>query len=355
MRAVDVHEISSKGVRKLFTLPGPELVPAPSKTDRLALDGAAAGTPAERGDEHPFLALSDPIGLDALKPDGSYLIKDSRQRILSVQNGGSGDSQYAYLGSFAQYPENVFPVTVSAPVDNAYRFSVRLGDLTWTLHATSRSTTQTGTFWANANYNPTDQPVMSISLKAYSSPTSPSQYLLTWNGNGEAMYLTADQGNVEGPSPYLVTVSDGDILPFSFHEVFVKGDAIEKLLAKEWPKAKFRGFNYGDPYFMPLVDREAVAIFADSGLAKYKWTQNVFDCDDFSYVYKATGSKAAYSAALECGYALGIVFGRSMSGAAPHAANVFIDAMANVKVIEPQNGQIVAGKDWSYTPYFVLF
>lgn len=166
------------------------------------------------------------------------------------------------------------------------------------------------------------------------------------------MLLTAQDGN----SVYL-TYKKADVakpLYFTFHRVYLRISEIPTLLQKEWPNATFvyQAYYAGDDFFLGLPYQEATQIFTDSGLARYKWTPNVFDCDDFSYVYKGQASKAAYSEGLEYSYAVGVIFGTSTAGG--HAVNLFIDVVGNVKVIEPQNGQIQDGKDWPYSPYFLL-
>ena len=34
--------------------------------------------------------------------------------------------------------------------------------------------------------------------------------------------------------------------------------------------------------------------------------------------------------------------------------NLFLDENADVKILEPQNGTVIEGKDWEYTPNFMV-
>lgn len=72
----------------------------------------------------------------------------------------------------------------------------------------------------------------------------------------------------------------------------------------------------------------------------------MFDCDGFSYVYKGAVSKYQVRVPNQ-----GEVSVRK-EGAS--AVNIFLDESGNVKIIEPQLGTIVDGKDWEYNPYFVV-
>jgi hypothetical protein len=49
---------------------------------------------------------------------------------------------------------------------------------------------------------------------------------------------------------------------------------------------------------------------------------------------------------------VGILFGSNKTG--KHAANIFLDENADVKILEPQNGTVIEGKDWEYTPNFMV-
>jgi hypothetical protein len=125
-----------------------------------------------------------------------------------------------------------------------------------------------------------------------------------------------------------------------------------ELLKKEWPKTTIRDQVYGDRKYYGLPTNVAKDIWANSGLRNYKRTSESFDCDDFSYVYKGAVSKHVYEKKVGFPYAVGILFGSNKTGA--HAINIFLDENADVKILEPQNGTVIDGKDWDYKPYFML-
>jgi hypothetical protein len=127
---------------------------------------------------------------------------------------------------------------------------------------------------------------------------------------------------------------------------------IMEAFKNEWPAVQIQNQVYADRSFAGLPDEEAVEIWKSSQLSNFKWTKEVFDCDDFSYVYKGAASEHVYGTKAKIPLAVGIVFG-SKPGAG-HAVNIFLDELGNVKILEPQNGSIVDGKNWDYTPYFVL-
>nr|WP_256548351.1 lectin MOA-related protein [Xenorhabdus bovienii] len=107
-----------------------------------------------------------------------------------------------------------------------------------------------------------------------------------------------------------------------------------------------------DPFYKLVSDEKVKKIYKESGLENFKYRKNSFDCDDFSFVYKAQASKEAYSNNEKFGYAIGVIFGNF--GKRAHAVNIFIDHDLKVKIIEPQGGKIIEAKDWDYTPYFIL-
>jgi len=170
-------------------------------------------------------------------------------------------------------------------------------------------------------------------------------------------YLDGRGPEHTGPTVYLTNRNPlGDTyLQWEVTSAFPKkllSTDVGKAFEKEWPGGKFKNQVYADRSYVGLHSNEAVEIWKKSQLSNFKWTEECFDCDDFSYVYKGAVSKHVYERKKSFPYAVGIIFGRNSKEA--HAVNVFLDELGNVKILEPQNGKIVDGKDWEYDPYFVL-
>ena len=145
--------------------------------------------------------------------------------------------------------------------------------------------------------------------------------------------------------------SEGTVRNLEAFGVSLKTD-IMQAIQKEWPAVQIVDQFYADRFYAGVPKEEAVEIWKKSDLSKYKWTKQSFDCDDFSYVYKGAVSKHVYATMGKAPFAVGVIFGNKPGSG--HAVNVFLDELGNVKILEPQNGKIVDGKNWDYTPYFML-
>ncbi len=343
--------------------------PEPGDTLKSYPGGLARGEKApqaegrERG-EHPIV-LSDPIPADELQPSTPYVIKDSYGRVMCVDDGGSGGWGWAYLGDYDSYAQDVLPLYFSQnPMQGAATLTAKNGSVEWPLQANGTATSREWTFWAKDGYGSGDFPVLSLKATlAQRDPDGRETYRLSWDNNGTNMRLTAGSGtwnwlNVSSKSPGSV------LLEYTFHKLYVVRAKVADLLSTTWPAASLSlfGFSLGirtaDDFYEAVSDDQAMTIWNDSGLSQYKWKEKYFDCDDFSYVYKAQASKDAYVNAPEYGYAVGVIFGKTPNS--NHAVSVFIDKNAKVRIIEPQTGKIVTGEDWkddqsvAYVPYFVL-
>ena len=322
-------------------------------------DGVAKGEDAPEGvapeGEH-LIVLSNPIPADQLDPATPYVVKDLYGRVLCVNGAGAGDWEWAYFGQYESYPKDVMPVSFSAdPTKGAATLIAQNGGLSWPLHANGKATSWEWTFWAKSGYG-TGYPVMSLTARvSQTNPDGTEYYEVTWDNAGTSMSLCVDSGSWNW-----LYVSSSKASQFTFHKFYVKKAKVDELFKATWPSASFiySAFNTGDEFYEAITDAQAGRIYQNSGLRGYTWKPEVFDCDDFSYVYKAQASKDAYANAAEYGYAVGVIFGSTPTGA--HAVNVFIDTGGGVKILDPQNGQIMAGKDWktsggvAYSPYFVL-
>jgi hypothetical protein len=133
---------------------------------------------------------------------------------------------------------------------------------------------------------------------------------------------------------------------------------VKSMLLREWPHALFLYLVFigTDDMYKPISDSVAEEIYTESGLEKIVYTDNVFDCEDFSTVYKGAASLHAYKAGSDVAYAVGMIAAEETPNSArfDHAANFYINDMGQVKILEPQNGSIIDGSEWSLTPAAVM-
>ena len=120
---------------------------------------------------------------------------------------------------------------------------------------------------------------------------------------------------------------------FSLHKFYVRRPKAIILLRSTglWQFTIASFTTTPDEFYEAITDAQAVAMWTASGLSAYNYGS--FDCDDYSYVYKAQASRPPTRTRN--------TDTRSAFGASPtvgHAVNVFIDTDAKVRVIEPQNG-----------------
>ncbi|MGK7911349.1 MAG: lectin MOA-related protein [Synechococcus sp.] len=353
-----VRSITPEATTELFAQ---QVISHPEPGDHLKSypDGVDKGKDTPEADapegEH-FVVLSNPIPADQLDPATPYVVRDVYGRVLSINNAGAGDWEWAYFGKYASYPKDVLPLTFSAdPTKGSAILIAQNGGLSWPLHANGKATSWEWTFWAKSGYD-NGYPVMSLTARlSQTNPDGTQFYKLTWDNAGTTMSLCADSGDWNW-----LYVSSSKASEFTFHKFYVIKAKVDELFKATWPSASFvySAFNTGDEFYEAITDAAAGRIYQNSGLRGYQWKPEVFDCDDFSYVYKAQASKDAYANAAEYGYAVGVIFGSTPTGA--HAVNVFISPAGEVRILEPQTGDIVAGKDWkndagvAYSPYFVL-
>lgn len=333
--------------------PGSQLKSYPQAGAK-GLDKAQGSTQAETASA---MVLGQALAASKLDPAGVYALKDPQGRVLCVDGAGSGTWNWAFMGQYTDYPQDVLPLSVSSdPTQGPANLSIQSGGLSWPLHANGKSSNWEWTFWASSGYGE-GYPVMGLSAQlSQTNPDGSQSYKLAWNNAGTTMHLAADAGSWN----WLYVSGSNAGSQYTFHKFFVIKNKVEQLFQSTWPGSSFvySAFNTGDEFYEAISDTQAGTIYQESGLRNYKWKNEVFDCDDFSYVYKAQASKTAYASSAEFGYAIGVIFGRTSTGA--HAVNVFVDTRGQVRIIEPQTGGIVAGKDWkdgngeAYKPYFVL-
>ncbi|VWD59096.1 MULTISPECIES: lectin MOA-related protein [Burkholderia cepacia complex] len=298
--------------------------------------------------------LSEPIPVELIDATTPYLLVDESNRILLANDRGVGAWQWAFVGSYSDYASYVLGTSFgSDPALNPAPLYLGPPQNTKYLQSNGSSSSWDWVFWADSSYK---YPTVSLKTQAISSQT----FKLIYKNNSTEMGLCADSGSWNWV--YVGNTSSYTPLTLTARKFFLGYNDLKKLFAATWPNASITdwSFRVGDKDYELLHQSKAQQIYNDSGLSKYKWVEEVFDCDDFSYAYKAQASRVAYEDykatgnAVQRSYASGVVFGRKPDGTA-HAVNVFVDYTCTVKILEPQNGSIIDGKDWAYTPYFILF
>jgi len=306
---------------------------------------------------HSHMMLGPALRAGQIDPSCTYALKDTGGRVLSVDGAGSGTWSWAFVGKYNSYPKDVLPLSFSAdPTIGSANLSAQRAGLSWPLQANGSSTNWEWTFWAASNYGAGYSPLSLNATPGKTLPDGGQAYQLSHLNGSTTMYLAADSGSWN----WLYISGSHTSTQFTIHKFFVIKSKVEQLFRVTWPDADFSysAFNTGDTYYQAVSDAEAGRIYQDSNLRNYLWRAEVFDCDDFSYVYKAQASRRAYAANAEYGYAVGVIFGRTSSSR--HAVNVFIDPSGNVRILEPQNGTIIDGNEWKdsggefYEPYFLL-
>jgi hypothetical protein len=319
--------------------------------------GEGEPAPLAAAGEDDLIVLGPPVAADALTAGTPYVVRDGLGRVLLVNSAGSGGWDWAYFGSYDSYTKDVMALTFTTDPTRGGKSPLVAtnGSQSWPLHANGSATSWEWTFFADANYD-ASRPV--IPLEAVVTQTDPDGttfYNLAWNNGGTVMHLCADSGSWNW-----AYISSSNRERFTFHKFYVRRSKLTELFQATWPRSSFTlaTFQTGDAFFEAITDAQARTIWGNSGLSAYKYAPAYFDCEDYSYVYKAQASKDAYVARPEYAYDVGVIFGHSPNSG--HAVNVFVDPSGRVRILEPQNGSIVPGRDWAdnsgdlYVPSFVL-
>jgi hypothetical protein len=304
--------------------------------------------------------LSDPIKLAAVVPNTPYLVVDGSNRILCPAGYGADSWDYAFFGTYADYAGYVMGASFDTnPSASAAQINLGPPQSSKFLHAYGTATSWEYAIWADSNIS--GSPALRFNAQ---STAKADWFNLTYSYSSTTMKLCVDSGSWNwayvGGSSYTA-------IDVSLRKFFLTGADLTQLFKSAWPDATIdsNSFRQADTDYELLDTSRAGVIYADSGLSSYKWIPDVFDCDDFSYVYKAQACRQAYADNQATGnavvrsYALGVIWGRSANSA--HAVNVFVDYTGSVKVLEPQNGSIVDAADWQdgqgspYVPFFICF
>ncbi|KAJ8475454.1 hypothetical protein ONZ51_g6552 [Trametes cubensis] len=117
----------------------------------------------------------------------------------------------------------------------------------------------------------------------------------------------------------------------------------------------FRSY-ISDGMYLILSRERLQEIWRNSGLSSRKWRAEIFDCDDFSFVYKAEVAKWGDSQFKADGFAIicGVMFGVNAKNEA-HAYNWVINPedYSTVVFFEPQNNTFMVNP--GYDAYFGVF
>jgi len=287
-----------------------------------------------------------------LQPNTPYVLKDESGRTL-CWNQDSSAWGWAFVGDYETYGRLVNPIYFSQDPMTGSPLVMVTRNSNDALFANGKSTNWEWTFWGDSSWDGS-RPKLSVKAELTDSPT---RYRLSYLNGNTVMNLAADAGSWN----WLYISSSASPARFTIHKFYVDRSKLADLLHATWPSSDFdlRSYKtFGDRFYEAIDDAQATATYRRSGLDNYHYRVEVFDCDDFSYVYKAQASKDAYATVSEFGYAVGVIFGRTSTTG--HAVNVFVDPKGRVRILEPQNGTIVPGAEWKnkegekYNPQFVL-
>ncbi|NIF25096.1 hypothetical protein F3J44_01740 [Pantoea sp. Tr-811] len=336
------HDLSTPIIGQV--IPAPEPDPPPPEPN-LSEKNQAAGE------------LSDALRLKHITEEDRLALRDQHGRWLCVHRRGYGDWGWAYLGDPDTYSADIVPLRVR--VDSARNEMVLCAELDvqdWSLFANGDSSKGEYVFagWKAWESYPHLTFKVAISGNTVVNEQEVPAFTLGVKLGTSRMVLNAPGGSWGwlklSPVAELPTAQ---VSRFSLHKLLVPVSKVAALIKETWPAIDlgYRQFAV-DRYYEAISDQHARAIWYNSGLASYRFTPEVFDCDDFSLAYKSQASKDAYERRALYPYAVGIVFGSNDRGA--HSANLFIDQQGRLRLIEPQNRNIHRASEWNYRPFFVM-
>jgi hypothetical protein len=146
---------------------------------------------------------------------------------------------------------------------------------------------------------------------------------------------------------YLFTKDKARIIQAPVEEQITAAEIYMKILMKFKPKnavdfimdwLKHRGVVYiSDPQYY-LVDKNILPQVKET--KSFKYSLDVFDCDDISFLKK--GYEEEYAYACSKNYAFGIIWVYSPTKGYGHALNFFFDENKDVYFYEPQQDKYFA-------------
>ncbi|CDL85600.1 lectin MOA-related protein [Xenorhabdus szentirmaii] len=297
-----------------------------------------------------------PTDEDEVSPYAYYLIKDVDGNILSIDDRDDGEEKYAYMGSDSEKNNYSQFVTIRLSdehrLDNTIEMVGKYKGKKYEMYAYDNTVSleSTDLYWHSHNENIADSRI-SFNIDCFKTVNGIRQYRLIWHNQGVDFFLSNPSPG-EG-TPYL-KIHQKKYTLYTFYAKFVDSKIMKDLIRKIWPKMKISlaSLRTLDKFYKLVSEEEIKEIYRESGLVDFEYRKESFDCDDFSFVYKAQVSKKAYANNEKYGYAIGVIFGFYKKSA--HSVNIFIDHELQVKFIEPQTGRIIDPKNWKYKPYFVL-
>ncbi|KAL7282828.1 hypothetical protein ACG7TL_002241 [Trametes sanguinea] len=150
------------------------------------------------------------------------------------------------------------------------------------------------------------------------------------------------------------TYEEHQLWKFSVQSLLVN-EVHATLEANPYLRQDFKSY-ISDGIYLILSRQHLEDIWHESGLPSRKWREEIFDCDDFSFVYKAEVAKWGDSHFKADGFAIlcGVMFGSNSKNQA-HAYNWMVSDGDHKKIVffEPQNGTFMVNP--GYDAYFGVF
>ncbi|KAH9903481.1 Moa, A lectin from the mushroom marasmius Oreades in complex with the trisaccharide Galgalglcnac [Cubamyces lactineus] len=143
---------------------------------------------------------------------------------------------------------------------------------------------------------------------------------------------------------------------WTFNSQSLLGSEIHTLLQNNpYIRQDFKSY-ISDGRYLILSRAHLQDIWRNSGLSSRKWREEIFDCDDFSFVYKAEVAKWGDSQFKADGFAIicGVMFGVNAQNEA-HAYNWMVNPedQSSIVFFEPQNNTFMINP--GYNAYFGVF
>ncbi|KAH9903479.1 hypothetical protein C8Q73DRAFT_786056 [Cubamyces lactineus] len=137
----------------------------------------------------------------------------------------------------------------------------------------------------------------------------------------------------------------------------LRGSEIHTLLLRNpWLRQDFKSYQ-ADGMYLILSRARLQEIWRRSGLSARKWRSEIFDCDDFAFVYKAEAAKWGDDTFKADGFAIlcGVMFGTNPTTNEGHAYNWMINPENRSAIVffEPQNNTFMDNP--GYNAYFGVF
>ncbi|MFF7707475.1 lectin MOA-related protein [Pseudomonas sp. NPDC007930] len=297
------------------------------------------------------MVLSRALRVRDLSSSDAYVLKDQHGRVLCLHKGAKATWGWAFMAQYEEYYQAVYPITfrfTGNPTDTRGTLSLTVDGQSWAMYANGHGKENEWAFFGASKWPHHPHTKLIARLQRQEAGELP-RFALYWNNEDTPLYLAA---GADGWNWLKFSASEA-ALEFSLHKFYVVREKIPALLKATWPNASLAHADLRDDRHCAAVTyTRARAIYEESGLRRFTYKPEVFDCEDFSYVYKAEASKHAYFAKEDLPYAIGLLRGVNDHGG--HAVNLFIDPRGELKVLEPQDGRISNAREWEYVPTGVV-